>query len=111
MTRPPRNNLRTRFATSHASYSSLRGRHPAWQTARPSRSNSVSPGKRARSYPVKRAREDGKNVTHLSCHFACEGNGVDGGNGNNTGTQRNGDAPVNALSSVSPRLCVEALPS
>ena len=33
--RPPRKSRRTRLAISHASYSSLRGRHPAWQTAAP----------------------------------------------------------------------------
>ena len=32
--RPPRKTRRTRRAISHASYSSLRGRQPAWQTAR-----------------------------------------------------------------------------
>ena len=35
----------------------------AWQTARPTRSNSVSPGKRSRSYSVSRLRDPGANAT------------------------------------------------
>jgi len=63
MTRPPRSSRRARRATCHASYSSLRGRHPAAQTVRPSRSNSVSPENRPRSYGVSRARDEGEKCT------------------------------------------------
>ncbi len=65
-TRPPRKSRRTRRAISHASYSSLRGRHPAWQTARATRWNSVSPGKRSTSRSVSRPRDDGENTRTLS---------------------------------------------
>src|SRR5215831_8434114 len=61
--RPPRNSRRTRRAVSQASYSSLRGRHPAWQTARPTRSRSVSPGNRARSRSVRRPRDEREKRT------------------------------------------------
>src|SRR6188474_2684240 len=55
--RPPRNNRRTRRATSQASYSSFRGRHPAWQTTRPRRSNSLGLGNRPTSRTVRRPFE------------------------------------------------------
>ena len=61
--RPPRNRRRTRRATSHASYSSLRGRHPAWHTARPTRAKRLVPAKRSRSRSVRRPLEEGENTT------------------------------------------------
>ena len=47
-----------------ASYSSFRGRHPAWQTARARRSKSVLSGKRSRSRSVSRPRDEGENMRH-----------------------------------------------
>ena len=63
--RPPRKSRRARRAISHASYSSLRGRQPAWQTARASRSKSVPPGKRPRSLSVKPAAGGGREGHRL----------------------------------------------
>ncbi len=53
-TRLPRKRRRTLRATSHASKSSLRGRHAARQTVRPTLSKRVSPGKRNSSFSVSR---------------------------------------------------------
>ena len=53
----------TTIIDAHASYSSLRGRHPASQAARPTRSRSVSPGKRARSRSVSRPRDEREKRT------------------------------------------------
>ena len=61
--RPLRKSLRTRRAISHASYSSLRGRHRARHTARATRAKSVSPGKRSTSRWDRRPRDDGENRT------------------------------------------------
>ena len=61
--RPLRKSLRTRRAISHASYSSLGGRHRARHTARATRANSVSPGKRSTSRWARRPRDDGENRT------------------------------------------------
>src|SRR4051794_27951644 len=65
ITRPPRKRRRTRLAISHVSYSSFRGRHPARQAARPTRSNSVSPANRPTSCAVSRLRDDAENMALL----------------------------------------------
>src|SRR5207253_4967441 len=65
----------------------------------------IPPGRRrGRSDPTACHRESGRGRTRSDVrertagtsrvYLATGGNGVDGGNGNNTETQRNGDAPV-----------------
>ena len=49
----------------------LARQHPARQTARPMRSNSVSPGNRPRSFSVKRPRDECENTRALSLTVDC----------------------------------------
>ena len=68
-TRPPRKRRRTRRATSHASYSSLRGRQPARQTARAMPSNRVSPLNRGICLSASLLRDDRSIISASPCVF------------------------------------------
>src|SRR5262249_25669693 len=78
-TRPPRKRRRARRATSQASYSSLRGRQPAPQTARAMRSKSDPDGNRPRSCGVRRAFDERENATPRALRAQLRRAGLVGG--------------------------------
>ena len=61
-TRPPRNSRRTRRAISHASYSSFRGRQPAWHTVRAEAIEQRVVGKPIDVVTCQASREAGENI-------------------------------------------------